>query len=145
MSYKKRPDISTETPGEAVVQFDDGELAAIKCTPERCPISQNHIFAILARWVGEDGKTKNDRYGNPVVTEHRHSIPAAHVKEHGLPTLTRACLHAGLGVDMETRQVDDDVIAIVPLSPEVVHSISIRNAIDAAKRTFETIQTGDLL
>ncbi len=145
MSYKKRPDIKTDVPGETVVQLDDKSLVAVSCKSLRCTISQNPVFEVSARWIDEDGNTRQDAHGEPVVTKHRHSATHEQVTMHGLDKMIRACLCLALGEPIETFKVDDGEVEILPLAHEIKSSTSIRNAVDAAARTFETIQTGDLL
>ena len=145
MTYKKRPDIENLEPGETAVELDDGSLVAVGCKHLRCTISQNPVFEVWGRWINEQGETRKDAHGNAVETRHRHSATPAQVDLHGRDKMIRACLCLALGEPIETFKVDDGEIEILPLAHEIKSSTSIRNAVDAAARTFETIQTGDLL
>jgi hypothetical protein len=146
MNCKKRPDIVTGIAGEAVYELEDASLVAVLIAHERCKISQKPVFVISGRWIDAHGQTKTDAQGEPVVTTYRHASAHEQVALHGLKPLLRACVCLALGEPIETFKTDDDKdVEILPLSHEVKASASIRNAVTAAARTFETINTGDLL
>jgi hypothetical protein len=151
MSYKKRDNFNTGIPGETVIELEDGSLVAVSCEGERCGISQNHVFVLRGRWIDDHGQTLKDKQNKDVTTEYRHSAQAAYVKVYGIDRLRRACLKAVIGEDMETVEVTDsekgtkEQVPIIQFSSDVLHSMSIKNAVIAAKRTFETVNAGDLL
>lgn len=145
MSYKRCPEVSTGVEGESVVQLEDKSLVAVGCKHLRCTISQNPVFEVSARWIDEDGQTRKDAHGHPVETRHRHSASHDEVQRHGLDKMVRACLFLALGEEIETIRSNGESVEIIPFSREVKAAASIRNAVAAASRTFETIQAETLL
>lgn len=146
MAYKKRPEITTDVPGESVVELADGALVAVAIKHLRSEITQAPVFEVTARWVDGTGETLKDAHGKPVAITHRHHSTQAEVEKHSLARLQKACLFLVLGEEIETHLLDDETrYPIVAFSEEVRAQQSIRNAIASAKRTFETVKAHEIL
>ena len=120
---------------ETALVHTNGTTVAVSVVPKWLDNGAGMTFIAQARWIDGDGTSHQCPFGQEIKTGFSHTVDYGTLSNLTQDVIVRELTYALLGCDLTTQTVDNEQIALVPISPEGLITVNILNAITVASNS----------